>query len=235
MNEGINTPALPEPGESAAQQKILASLVGLISQPEANLGEIARVINQAPALRADLLRIANNENRAEDGNRITTVEAALQRYGIACVVVLVIRQPIAEALIKTFHTMFALRLDSRNPRETPPLQGEHLLGTMSFSGNTSVRIFLRMSRDSGIRILGVPPAQLMDATKQMVNIMSGNFKANLRATGLEFQLGSPQVASVNQFALPIQRPGDTSTEHLAFSDGDIQLFLDLTAHSGGAD
>jgi CheY-specific phosphatase CheX len=229
------TPELPGHAAAAAQPEILSGLVKLISQQNASLDEIARIIYSVPSLQADLLRIAHIETQEEAECVIETVEDALLRHGIGCVVVLVMRTPIAEALVKTFQTMFSLRLTSINPRRARPLEGEHLLGVISFAGNTSGNIFIRLSYDSSRSILGQPPGGLQDATREMLNIMAGNFRANLRAAGLDYQLASPKVHSVSHFALPVKRDGSTSIEHMAFHDGDIQLFLDVTANSWAED
>jgi hypothetical protein len=231
MKFGTPKRALSPPPEIVGKPETLSGLVRLVSQQNANLAEIARAIYSIPALHADLLRIAHAESLAEAEFVVETVEDALLRYGLGCVVVLVMRTPIAEALVKTFQTMFSLRLVSMDPQLALPLKGEHLLCSISFTGRTSGFIFLRLSYDSGHGILGTPAGGLMDATRQMLNIMTGNFKSNLRAAGLEYKLGAPKVHSVSHFSLPVKRDGTTSIEHMAFRDGDIQLFLDVTANA----
>ena len=228
-------PVSSDPAGPAAHPETLSCLVQLISQQDANLDEIAKVIYSVPSLHTDLLRIAHIQTRAEAELVLETIEDVLLRYGIGCVVVLVLRTPIAEALVKTFETMFSLRLTTLNPQLALPLQGEHLLCIIHFTGATSGRIFLRLSYDSCRNILGQPPGGLMSATEEMLKIMAGNFKANLHAVGLEYRLGSPRVHSVNHFSLPIKRDGSTSIEHMAFYDGDTQLFLDVTANPWGAE
>jgi CheY-specific phosphatase CheX len=231
MNERIQKNVLPIRPESVPQAVVLSCLVQLISRPDADLDEIAKLISAVPPLRNDLLRIANNENLDEDGLLIDTVEEALMRCGISCVVVLVLRKPIADALVKTFATMFSVRLTPLNPRLAPPQPGEQLLGSINFSGTPTAQAFIRLSHVSAGQILGAPPEGLLEATQDMLNIMRGNFKANLHAAGFEYQIGSPKVETVSHTVVPVKRKGATSIERMAFRDGDIQLFLDITANS----
>lgn len=233
MNSGTPIQLLPGQPENAESPETLSALVRLVSQQNADLAEIARMIYSVPSLHADLLRIAHIESRSEAEFVVDTVEDALLRYGVGCVVVLVMRTPIANALVKTFATMFSLRLTTMNPRKAQALQGEHLLGSIRFSGRTSGHIFLRLSYESSQGILGLPPGGAREATREMLNIMAGNFKFNLRAAGLDYHLQPPTVQSVNHFSLPVKRDGSTSIEHMAFHDGDIQIFLDVTANSWG--
>jgi HD-like signal output (HDOD) protein len=122
MKNGPPKEHLARHPEFEDKPEVLSALVRLVSQQNASLAEIARAIYSVPSLHADLLRIAHIENRKEAELVIETVEDALLRYGIGCIVVLVMRTPIAEALVKTFQTMFSLRLTSTNPQFAQPLQ-----------------------------------------------------------------------------------------------------------------
>jgi hypothetical protein len=230
MKFGAQKQKLLQPPKVADKPVTLSALVQLVSRPDANLSEIAEAIYSVPSLHADLIRIAHIESRKEAEFVVETVEDALLRYGIGCVVVLVMRTPIAEALVKSLHTMFSLRLTAMSPQQILPLQGEHLLGSIGFSGHTSGFIFLRMSYESSRAILGHSPDGAVDATRQMLAILTGNFEANLRAAGLDYHLRPPMVHSVDRFVLPVKRDGSTSIEHMAFRDGDIEIFLDVAAN-----
>jgi len=76
---------------------------------------------------------------------IETVEEALLRNGMGCVLVLAMSTPLALALTRSFQTMLSLKLENIDRNEADPLQGEHLLGAIGFSGKVVGRVFLRMS------------------------------------------------------------------------------------------
>src|SRR5690349_16133692 len=90
----------------------VARLTQLVSEQDADLEKIAKVIEQDPALTARLLRAANPRADDEADYGITTVEDALMRTGIGCVLLLAMGAPLAHALAKTFQTMLGSKLDT---------------------------------------------------------------------------------------------------------------------------
>ena len=87
-------------------------LTQLVARQDSDLDEIAKVIDKDPALRARLLRVANPDAENEAEYAVETVEDALMRNGIGCVLVLAMGTPLALALIKTFQTMLSLKLEN---------------------------------------------------------------------------------------------------------------------------
>jgi CheY-specific phosphatase CheX len=134
--------------------------------------------------------------------------------------------------------MLALKLEMIDPNEAEPLQGEHLLGTIHFSGKVVGQVYLRMSIDSGkavaAGILGLSPDELTDtneirdAAGELLNIMTGNFKSNLCDAGLDCKLQPPKVGMTDDFSTPIEPGG--GLERLAFRAGKIEIFIEVTAN-----
>ena len=210
----------------------------LVSRQDSDLDEITKVIDKDPALRKRLLRVANPDAENEAEYAIETVEEALMRNGMGCVLVLAMSTPLAQALIKSFQTMLSLKLEDIDRNETKPLDGEHLLGTIGFSGKVEGRVYLRMNLDSAkaiaAGILGISPDELTDtneirdAAGELLNIMTGNFKSNLCDAGLDCRLQTPEVKLSSDFHTP-KVPGG-GLEHLAFRAGKIELFVDVSAN-----
>jgi CheY-specific phosphatase CheX len=210
-------------------------LAQLVSRQEAALDEIAGFINKDPALGRRILRLANPHAETTADYTIRTVDEALMRNGVGCVLLLAMGTPLSEALIKTFLTMLSLKLECLDVYQAAPLQGNHLLGTIKFSGQASGQVYLRLSFDSAkqvaARILGLDPKEsvdldaVKDAVGELLNIMAGNFKSNLCDAGLECcRLEPPNVFSTSGFNTVIE-PG-CGLERMAFGAPPILLFVD---------
>jgi CheY-specific phosphatase CheX len=238
MPEGADYKELSRRYGFAPKPESASRLTLLVSRQDSDLDEITKVIDKDPALRKRLLRVANPDAENEAEYAIETVEDALMRNGMGCVLVLAMSTPLAQALAKSFQTMLSLKLEDIDRNEAEPLEGEHLLGTIGFSGKVEGRVYLRMNLNSAkaiaAGILGISPDELtitneiQDATGELLNIMTGNFKSNLCDAGLECKLEPPDVRLSTDFKTP-NMPGG-ALEHLAFRAGNIQLSVDVTAN-----
>jgi len=210
-------------------------LTQLVSRQDAGLDEIAGFIKKDPALGRRVLRLANPGAKTAADYTIKTVDEALMRNGIGCALLLAMNAPLSEALVKTFLTMLSLKLECLDVHQAVPLQGNHLLGTIKFSGHATGQVYLRLSFDSAkqvaARVLGLDPAEAVDldaakdAVGELLNIMAGNFKSNLCDAGLECcRLEPPNVFSTSGFTTVIE-PG-CGLERMAFSAPPILLFVD---------
>lgn len=238
MSDGANYLELSRRYGFAPKPESASRLTQLVMRQDADLDEIAKVIDKDPSLRKRLLRVANPEAENEAEYAIETVEDALMRNGMGCALVLAMSTPLALALIKSFQTMLSLKLELVDHNETDPLFGEHLQGTIGFSGKVVGQVHLRMSLGSAkaiaAGILGLPPEELTepneikDAAGELLNIMTGNFKSNLCDAGLECRLQTPEVTFTTDFATPAVSGG--AMERMAFHTGNIQIFVDVTAN-----
>src|ERR1022692_1431686 len=98
----------------------VARLTQLVARQDADLGEIAKVISQGPAITQRLLRAANPRAKHEDDYTVCTVEDAVMRNGVGCVLLLAMGSPLSIALVKTFKTMLDQKLESLNPKGITP-------------------------------------------------------------------------------------------------------------------
>lgn len=216
-------------------------LTQLVARQDADVDEIAKVINRDPSLRERLLRVANPDAENPAEYAVETVEDALMRNGVGCAMVLAMGTPLAVALIKTCQTMLSFKLEALDRNHAEPIEGEHLLGIIGFSGQIKGMVYLRMNLETARiiagGILGVPPEEMKDQNEirdvagELLNIMTGNFKSNLCDAGLVCKLQPPDVKFSNNTESPVVPGG--SIERMAFRTPKIQLFVDVTANPWG--
>ena len=243
MQDGANYQELSRRYGFAPKLESASRLTQLVARQDSDLDEIAKVIDKDPALRARLLRVANPDAENEAEYAVETVEEALMRNGMGCVLVLAMSTPLALALIRSFQTMLSLKLEDIDRHAADPLEGEHLLGTIGFSGRVVGQVYLRLSLGSAraiaAGILGLGPDELIDTSEvkdaagELLNIMTGNFKSNLCDAGLDCRLETPEVRLSTDLRTP-SLPGG-GLERMAFRAGKIQLFVDVTANPWNAD
>lgn len=210
-------------------------LTQLLSRQDADIDEVARVISKDAGLSKRLLRAANPSAESEADYDIDSVDQALMRNGLGCALLLAMGTPLANALVKTFHTMLGLKLESTTMSAVAPLEGQHVLGTIGFAGKAAGSVYLRISLDSAAeitgRILGMERAQITDPSEihdtvgELLNIMTGNFKSNLCDAGLDCRLQPPTVTHAE--AVVLQKSQGSSAEQMTFRSGEIVLFVDL--------
>src|SRR5581483_4009015 len=197
--------------------------------------EVARLISKDAALTKRLLRAANPTAKTAADYDIETVDEALMRSGLTCALMLAMGTPLAQALVKTFHTMLGLKLESVDRFGDFVLEGQHLLGTISFFGRAAGLVYLRLSPASAAevaaRILGLEQKQIIDSNEindavgELLNIVTGNFKSNLCDAGLDCRLDQPRVTQTSDFSTP-KLPGG-SLERMIFRAGQVVLFVDV--------
>jgi chemotaxis protein CheX len=221
----------------------VSRLTQLVARQDADLEDVAKLISKDPALRARLLRVANPDAASALDYVIDGVEDALMRNGIGCALLLAMGTPLAQALVKTFQTMLSKKLDTIDLAAASPLEGEHFLGTIGFTGKAVGRVYFRMSTDSARQIaatiLGLDPktltdvSEIKDAIGEVLNIMTGNFKSNLCDAGLDCRLETPEVKRTDDRTTPTIRGG--GLERMAFGSGSIFLFVDVTVNPWNSD
>jgi CheY-specific phosphatase CheX len=235
MSETINYQELARRYGLEPVPESVLRLTQIVSKQDADIQEVAGLISKDPVLTKRLLRAANPMSKTEADYTVETVDEALMRNGLGCALLLAMGTPLALALVKTFQTMLGLKLESLDPRAVLPLEGQHLLGTISFSGRAAGLVYLRLSMDSATevaaRILGLEPKQISDLGEindtigELLNIITGNFKSNLCDAGLDCRLEPPRVRQTSDFSTP-RIPGG-SLERMTFRTGQIRLFVDL--------
>ncbi|HYG23621.1 MAG TPA: chemotaxis protein CheX [Verrucomicrobiae bacterium] len=218
-------------------------LTQLVSRQDADLDDVAKLVDKDPSLRARLLRVANPDAEDESDYSIDTVEAALMRSGLGCALLLAMGTPLAQALMRAFQAMMSKKLEAVDRNSVPTLQGDHVLGTIGFSGKAVGSVYLRLSTESAqniaATILGADPNETLDASEindvigELLNIMTGNFKSNLCDAGLDCRLSVPTVTCSADLHTPTSRGG--GLERMAFRSGAISLFVDVTVNPWGAD
>lgn len=216
----------------------VARLTKLVARQDADIDEISKVIKQDKALTQRLLRAANPRAQSDADMDIDNVEDALMRTGVGCVLLLAMGAPLTVALAKAFQTMIGMKIESVHPNSVNRFPGEHVLGTIGFSGRAEGEVFLSLSLDGSKRIaaviLGLPEAEVNpivdvnDAVGEMLNIVTGNLKSNLCDAGLDCKLRPPEVTRVKGFKPP-SVPGG-GLERMAFRGPQLTMFVDVTVN-----
>lgn len=215
----------------------VSRLTQLVSRQDCCVDEIVRVIEKDPGLSARLLRVANPRAFDETEYTVGTVDEALMRNGIGCALLLAMGTPLSLALVKTFQTMLSLKLESVDVHQLDSLSGEHMRGSIGFAGKVTGHVYLRLSSASAkaiaAGILGLAaeelgPDEIRDATGELLNIMTGNFKSNLCDAGLDCKLQPPKVGMTEDFSTPVEPGG--GLERLAFRADKIEIFVEVTAN-----
>ncbi|MCI0541658.1 MAG: chemotaxis protein CheX [Verrucomicrobiales bacterium] len=212
-------------------------LTRLIARQDAVAEEIARVIVRDKALTARMLRFANPRAESEQDYTVTTVEEALMRTGLAPVILLAMLDPLTRAVIKAFD-MFHTPLTSVPFQKLPPFTGQHVLGTVEFSGKAAgvvhIRLEPRVAQRLAAAIIGVKseeltnPAEIDDVIGELVNIVAGNLKSNLCDAGITCKLTTPRVSRTTDFQKKTVSGG--VSERLAFAGLDHNAFVDLSVN-----
>jgi len=210
-------------------------LTQLVARQNADLDQIGKLISTDPVLSQRLLRAANPRAASEEDYSATTVEEALMRTGVACVLLLAMSTPLADALLKTFQTMLGWKLVGCRPGTLEALTGQHVACKIGFAGKANGEVYLRLSANTArliaAGILGLPPealtndAEVDDTMGELLNICTGNFKSNLCDAGLECKLQPPQVRRTSETEDELADGG--GRERMAFQAPNVNLFVNL--------
>lgn len=216
----------------------VSRLSDLVAQQGDDLDTVGKIISKDPALTARLIRAANPRAESEEDYGITTVDEALMRMGIGSVLLLAMSTPLSLAIVKTFQTMLGMKLETVNPKTATPFSGEHLLGTIGFSGKAEGNVYLRLDPEGAkliaSRILDMKIEELnngddiTDAVGELLNIVTGNFKSNLCDAGLHCKLQVPSITRTRDFSASAISGG--GSERMAFCSSALTVFMDVTVN-----
>jgi chemotaxis protein CheX len=238
MSEEASYVELAERYGLAAIPESVSRLTKLVARQDADLDEITKVIQQDQALTQRLLRAANPRALSDADMDIDNVENALMRTGVGCVLLLAMGAPLTVALVKAFQTMLDMKIENVHPNSVNRFPGEHVLGTIGFSGRAEGEVFLSLSlegsKNIASKILGIPPEEINpvtdvnDAVGEMLNIVTGNLKSNLCDAGLDCKLRPPEVTRVTGFKAQTIPGG--GLERMAFRSPQLTMFVDVTVN-----
>ena len=203
--------------------------------------DFAKLVNLDAELTRRVLRAANPRAECEEDYGITTVEEALQRTGMSCVLLLAMSDPLIRALQKSFSLMLGIDLKNVLPQTLDPFNFEHVIGEVSFSGKATGLVHLRLPREFipilGERLLGLSPAEMEDEATandvigELCNMTVGNFKSNLCDAGLNCKLSPPKISRTDDFQLHIVDGG--SSQRYGFHAKEVRLYADLSVNPFG--
>lgn len=210
----------------------------LIAKREANIEDFAKLVTQDKELAARVLRAANPRAETEADYAITTVEEALQRTGMSSALLLAMSSPLLLAVTKTFLTMLNTNLEAVAPALILSLNGQHVLGEVTFAGKATGLIHLHLPTSAipllGERLLGLSaedvadPDVANDVIGELCNMITGSFKSNLCDAGLKCKLTPPRISSTSDFKLRVVEGG--TSQRYGFRAGEFELLADLSVN-----
>lgn len=210
-------------------------LAQLVSRQTAPREEIAQLICEDKNLLSRLLRAANPRATCEDDYVVTSVESAVMRTGVGCVLLLAMGDPLIRAVKRTFDAMLSARLESVEAGIIAFPKCKHVLGRVAFAGKATGRVCLRLppdtARAAAAQILGISvselgdDAEVDDAIGEMTNMVVGSFKSNLCDAGLDCKLSPPEILRTDEFQLRSETGG--LAERMGFRAKDLDLFVDI--------
>ena len=210
-------------------------LAQLVSRQTAPREEIAKIICEDKNLLSRLLRAANPRAECEDDYVVTSVESAVMRTGVGCVLLLAMGDPLIRSVKRTFDTMLSAKLEGVEAGIIAFPKGDHVPGKVSFAGKATGRVCLRLApataRNAAATILGIPAdelgddAEVDDVIGELTNMVVGSFKSNLCDAGLDCKLSPPEISRTDEFALKVEAGG--LAERMGFRAKDVELFVDI--------
>jgi CheY-specific phosphatase CheX len=210
--------------------KKIASLVA--GREKASMEEIAQIIegDESMSRRVIIMAYPRVAARAD-----ATVDMAISRLGINCIIMLLVGDLLTRAVTDTFETMVSIRLETDDPSLMPIEHHGRLTGSVKFNGIANGQVSLAFSNDLGLlsatRLLGgndddeFPPDVVSDAVGEIVNIVTGNLQSRLHDAGLESQMEVPEV--LVQYGFPKSEVEGASTEQFFFRQATRGLGVNL--------
>ena len=214
----------------------VSRLTKLVAGQDADVEAIGRLVSADKELSAALLRAANPKADGPEDYAFTTVEEALMRTGIRCVLILAMRDPLVRAVIKMFDTMISAKVQALPARREKALEGPHILGTIRFAGKANGLVAFRVTPDVGRflagRVLDLPPEnirdveEVSDVVSELLNMIGGNFNSNLSDAGIPCRLKPPEMSVCSQYSMLTVPNG--ASERLVFKNDEVQAYVDLS-------
>lgn len=210
-------------------------LADVVLHQDADVNEIAKIIESDQGLTTRLLRAAN-ARLTDDREKITSISDALTHNGISRVFLLMMGDFVIRAFRKTFQDMLGIQLEV-GPAEAADFPAElHILSEVEFSGRCRGRIRLHMEPDTAVlivsRMLGLDAEEpvgiqrIEETLSELTNIVAGNLLSNLSDARLPSRLSAPRISRSKE-----SRPGPFAggvSERLVFRAPDITVFLNIT-------
>lgn len=180
----------------------------LVTNRNADIQEIIKVLSTDDVLRARLFRAASPTDGFVE---LESIEEAVLRTGIGCVLVLAMSDPLMKAVTNTFSTFAGIELQGADLSNLGVLPKSHYLGQARFSGRATGSVYIRvpefLGRQIAVKLLGNLSkddlaSAIPEVLGEIVNMVVGNLKSNLTDAGLGCKLGLPEVTKVSEFKAP---------------------------------
>ncbi|MFH1982528.1 MAG: flagellar motor switch protein FliN [Pseudomonadota bacterium] len=146
-----------------------------------------------------------------------------------------IKQSVSNSVIDLFDTMLDLAIELVAEDQIVPMDGQRLIGTLSFTGEVVGSINIQVDEIAGrtmtAAMLGMEPdeiesiEEIRDVIRETCNIVGGNLKSGLEDVGLNCAITTPSITSGADFS--IETLNMDRYDRFAFTFGAHQLQIEL--------
>jgi CheY-specific phosphatase CheX len=165
-----------------------------------------------------------------------TVQMATARLGVNRVIVVMVGDLLTKAVVETFETMLAMKLDLADPATVSPAEHGYLTATVRFKGENNGQVTLAFSPHLSLilaaTLLGTDmdeeqsPETVNDTIGEIVNIVTGNLQSKLCDAQLQSEVGIPEVKF--EQSLPKEEIPGGSFDQFFFRCGMHTLVVNLS-------
>jgi CheY-specific phosphatase CheX len=180
----------------------VTKIAGLVQgRASASMEEITEIINTNSGVTQKLISLAYPRQAARLG---ATVAMATSRLGVNRVIVVMVGDLLAKAVVETFETMVEMTLETADTTAISLADHGYLTGSVRFKGENSGQVTLAFSPHLALlitaKIMGGDlggeehtPDIINDAIGELVNIVTGSLQSKLSDAGLPSEVGLPEV------------------------------------------
>jgi CheY-specific phosphatase CheX len=181
----------------------VTKIAGLVQgRASASMEEITELITTNSGVTQKLISLAYPKQAARLG---ATVAMATSRLGVNRVIVVMVGDLLAKAVIETFETMVEMTLETAETTSLSLADHGYLTGTVRFTGENCGQVTLAFSPHLALLITAKlmggdlggeehTPEIINDAIGELVNIVTGSLQSKLSDAGLRSEVGLPQVS-----------------------------------------
>ncbi len=157
-----------------------------------------------------------------------------------------VKTPVSDQAIEVFDMMLSMELEASEEDLKPALDGDRLVGAVSFVGSLMGNFSIHVSRDFSHQMtaamLGIELEEVegeddvKDVISELCNIVGGNLKSKFCDSGLVCELSTPTLTTGSNFK--IEAKDMVRYDRFSFRHGDIPIIVEVVlkvAEQAGVD
>ena len=155
-----------------------------------------------------------------------------------------IKQSVSNSVIDLFDTMLDLTIEPVAEKDMKPMEGQRLIGNLSFTGEVVGSINIQVDETTGrtmtAAMLGMEPEEIenieeiRDVIRETCNIVGGNLKSGLEDVGLNCAITTPSITTGEDFSIETLNMDRYDRFAFIFGEHQLQIELAVKATEGAA-